>query len=147
MGRKICLTIVFLAGALSSSLQQASCADVAVFDQFTAAFDAGLFQGAQIGSALRLESEGGSGSTQGVNVIASAASIGKVTQVALLEQDVSLLLSGGNNVVQGINVYRGDNADSVTQLTVVTGTVFMSASNNSSSIQGINVITGCDSCN
>lgn len=145
MRNKICLKMIFLAEVLLNPWQAAG-ADVTAFDQFTAAFDAGLFQGAQVSSELSLESEGSSGSTQGVNVIAHAAYSGKVAQVALLEQNVSLFLSGGTNVVQGINVYRGS-ADSVTQLASVAGTVFMSTPNASGSIQGINVITGCDSCN
>ncbi|WP_417915433.1 hypothetical protein [Candidatus Electronema sp. JM] len=145
MRNKICLKIIFLAEVFLSPWQ-ASGADVTAFDQFTAAFDAGLFQGTQISSELSLESEGSSGSTQGVNVIAYTAYSGKAAQVALLEQGVTLFLSGGNNVVQGINVYRGS-AESVTQLTAASGAVRLSAPSTSGSIQGVNVITDCDSCN
>lgn len=145
MGKKICLTALFLAEVLLSPLQSAG-ADLAVFDQFTEAFGAGLFQGVQIGSELNIESEGSSGSIQGVNVITNVSYSGKIAQAALLEQDVLLLMSGGNNVVQGINVYQG-NADSVTQIASVAGSVTMSSLNNAGGIQGINVITSCDSCN
>ena len=145
MRNKICLKTIFLAGVFLNPWQAAG-ADLAAFDQFTAAFSAGLFQGTQISSELSLESEGSSSSTQGVNVIAYTAYSGKAAQVALLEQGVTLFLSGGNNVVQGINVYRGS-AESVTQLTAASGAVRLSAPSTSGSIQGVNVITGCDSCN
>jgi hypothetical protein len=120
-------------------------ADLAVFDQFADAFGAGLFQGMQSSSEVRFDSYSDDGNTQGGNVIATYYS-GKVVQIALVESSLTLTMSEGNSVIQGVNVYQG-NADSITQMTVISGSVAMSSQNNTGGIQGINVITHCDSCN
>ena len=138
MVKKTCL-IASLAGLLLYS-SAALCADFSVFDQFADAFDAGLFQGAQISSELTLDSYNDSGSTQGVNVIEDALYNGNVVQVAAVEYDLSLILDDSDNVVQGINVYRGS-AASIAQMAVISGAVTMNSLNNTGSIQGINVIT------
>lgn len=138
MVKKTCW-IASLAGiVLHSSV--ALCADFSVFDQFADAFDAGLFQGVQISSELTLDSYNDSGSTQGVNVIEDASYNGSVVQVAAVEYGISLNLENGDNVVQGINVYRGS-AESVSQMAVISGAVTMNSLNSTGSIQGINVIT------
>lgn len=144
MVKKICL-IASLSGILLNPLNSVG-ADFTVFDQFTDALETGLFQGVQVGSELSLESYSDSGSTQGINVIAIGSYSGQVTQTALIESDLSLTLSEGSNVVQGINVYRGS-PDAVTQMAVISGSVTMSSRSNVGGIQGINVITSCDSCN
>lgn len=139
MVKKTC-SFASLAGILLYS-SAALCADFSVFDQFTDAFDVGLFQGVQISSELTLESYNDSGSTQGVNVIEDVLYNGSVVQVAVGEYGLSLILDDGDNVVQGVNVYRG-NAESVVQMAVISGAVTMNSLNNTGSIQGINVITG-----
>ena len=139
MAGKTCW-IASLAGILLHS-SAALCADFSVFDQFADAFDAGLFQGAQISSELTLESYNGGGSSQGVNVIEELSYNGSVVQVAAVEYGLSLILTEGDNVAQGVNVYRGT-AQSVAQMAVISGAVTMTSSNSSGSIQGVNVITG-----
>jgi hypothetical protein len=144
MVKKICL-IASLTVLLCNPIGSSG-ADFTVLDQFTEAFDSGLFQGIQAGSELSLESYGDSSGTQGLNVIATPSYSGKAVQVAVLEQNLLLTLSEGDNVVQGVNVYRGS-ADSILQMTLVSGSVTMNSRSNIGSIQGINVITSCDSCN
>lgn len=145
MVQKICLFISFV-GILLTPLKSAG-ADFAVFDQFADALNTGMFQGVQIDSEMNLESSSDNGSTQGINVIVTPSYRGNVMQVVLMEQDLLLTLSEGDKVVQGVNVYRGSAADSVTQMVAISGSVTMSSRNNTGSIQGVNVITDCDSCN
>lgn len=137
MVKKTCL-ITLLAGLLHSSA--ALCADFSVFDQFADAFDAGLFQGAYVSSELTLDSYNDSGSTQGINVIVNPSYNGNVVQVAAAEYGLSLNMDNGDNVVQGINVFRGI-AESVTQMAVISGPVTVNSFSSVGSIQGINVIT------
>jgi hypothetical protein len=144
MVKEICL-IVSLAGILFNPLI-AVCADFTVFDQFTDAYDAGLFQGVQVGSELNLESYSDSSSTQGINVITNSSYSGKAVQVASIEYDLSLITSEGDNVVQGVNIFRGS-ADAISQMAIINGVVTLTSRNTSGGIQGINVITSCDSCN
>lgn len=138
MVKKTCL-IASLAGLLLHS-SAALCADFSVFDQFADAFDAGLFQGVHVSSELTLDSYNDSGSTQGINVIVNPSYNGNVVQVAAVEYGLSMNLDNGDNVVQGVNVFRGS-AESVTQMAVISGPVTVNSFSSVGSIQGINVIT------
>lgn len=138
MVKKTCLITLLAKLLLHSSA--ALCADFSVFDQFADALDAGLFQGAHVSSELTLDSYNDSGSTQGVNVIVNPSYNGNVVQIAAVEYGLSLNLDNGDNVVQGVNVFRGS-AESVTQMAVINGPVTVNSFSSVGSIQGINVIT------
>ena len=139
MVKKICL-VIFLAEVFLNPLTAVS-ATSDIFDQFTDALNLGLFQGAAIDSELIIESTGDVGSTQGINIISDYYFNGAVVQKAIIENDLYLTLSDGDDVVQGINIYRKGSADNIAQLAIINGSVTMTSKNNSNSIQGINVIT------
>jgi hypothetical protein len=134
---KICAT-VSLAGLLLIPFRTAA-AELSAFDQFSDAFGTGLFQGVQIGDELNAESGSSTGDIQGVNVIAGDYGM-KAVQVAIVTTNVSLSLSRGEDVIQGINIYQGS-ADAITQIAVIDGSVLMTSDGSKGSIQGINVIT------
>jgi hypothetical protein len=120
-------------------------ADSAVFDQFTDAFNAGLFQGGSISSDLTVESEADVNTAQGVNIISSYNFSGKVLQEALIEGNLAMSLLNGDQVVQGVNIYRGT-AEEIYQVTVINGAAVIRSQGSKDGLQGINVITNCDSC-
>jgi hypothetical protein len=134
---KICAT-VSLAGLLLNPFRTVA-ADLSAFDQFSDAFGTGLFQGVQIGDEFNAVSESSTGDVQGVNVISGDYGMG-ATQVAIVTANVSLSLSRGEDVIQGINIYQGS-ADAITQIAVIDGSVLMTSDGSKGSIQGINVIT------
>ena len=115
--------------------------DKGVFDQFTDAFDVGLFQGVLVDSELSIESVGDTGGTQGVNVIVDYHYDGEVIQKTIVSDDLLLTLSNGDDVVQGVNVYRGGSADAISQTAIIEGELRMQSIYNDDSVQGINVIT------
>lgn len=114
------------------------------FDQFSDAINSGIFQGLYLSGKLTFESTDDDRVTQGVNVIHGYTSGGEIMQEAIFDDDLTLKLSRGDDVVQAINVYRGGSAEKIEQVAVVNGTVRMSSQNQGNSIQGINVITGID---
>ncbi|WP_417912819.1 hypothetical protein [Candidatus Electronema sp. TJ] len=139
MVRKICLA-ASLAGVLLMPLKSKS-ADLTVFNQFVDAANAGLFQGVSAANELTLDSYSDGDSVQGLNVISGVTFSGKVVQVADIEGSLSMTMAEGDNIVQGVNIYRGGNADEIQQVAVVGGALVMTSRNNKDGIQGINVIT------
>ncbi|MCW5198264.1 hypothetical protein VU07_01015 [Desulfobulbus sp. F4] len=137
---------IYLAASLAWMLfipREGFSADITVFDQFSDAFGAGLFQGIQVGGIVQLESYSDSNSTQAVNVISYSGYSGSAVQIALSDYDVTLTMGDGDNNVQAVNAYKGS-ADFIKQIAVINGAVTMISRSNVGSIQGINVI--CDSC-
>lgn len=145
MFTKSCVTAgVLLLLAHSSVVRGQEACDV--FDQFADAVESGVFQGLYLSDKLTMESVGDDRGTQGVNVVHGYTFGGKIVQQAVIEEDVSLVLSYGKDSVQGINVYRGGAAEQIKQVAIVDGTVKMSSRGHEDGIQGINVVTGigCD---
>lgn len=144
MVRKICMA-ASLAGMLLLPLQGKG-ADITVFDQFADAANAGMFQGVFVANELALDSYSDDDSVQGLNVISGLSFSGKIVQAADVEGGLSLMMTEGINVVQGVNVFRGS-ADEIQQIAVINGTLTMTSRDNQGGIQGINVITSCNTCN
>ena len=111
------------------------------FDQFTDALTVGIFQGIHIYNDLEMISENDGGTTQGLNVIYNYAPADSVVQKAVIDENLSLTMSGGDNVVQGVNVYRGEDAEEIAQMAFISGTLTMHSAGNNGGIQGINIIT------
>lgn len=137
-----CLTML-LAGLLLPA--GAMSADATVFDQFTDAFNAGLFQGGSVSSELTVESDADVNAVQGVNIISGYHFSGKVLQESLIEGNLSLSVLNGDGIVQGVNVYRGS-AEEIYQVAVIDGAAAIRSQGSKDGIQGINIITNCDSC-
>ena len=145
MVKKIYLAI-FLAGIFFNPSRVIS-GTPDIFDQFTDALNIGLFQGVLISSELILESDGDTGTIQGVNIISGYYFDGEIIQKAIIEEDLSLVMTNGNDVTQGVNIYRGGAVDEIAQVAIIEGSVIMRSRNSNNGIQGINIITECVSCN
>lgn len=118
-------------------------ADLAAFDQFMDAFNAGLFQGSAVSSELTLESAADVNAVQGVNIVSGYHYPGKVLQEALVEDSLTLDMLNGDGVVQGVNIYRGS-AEEIYQVVLIDGVTAIHSEGSKDGIQGINIITSYD---